>query len=157
MRVPVAVHRVGFSQSHYGGRRWQGKVRRRQRRGRLDPSWCPGSKSPQLVRGEVGRGRGQSRRLAGGGLKGVRAKAGGHRRLTAVCFHVFPTRSESFLPCRAQPERVPPAASGGGCGGPSPGPPGLSPNLRASLPPPPPRPLGAVAAVPEMRPSRGRP
>lgn len=25
MRVPVAVHRVGFSQSHYGGRRWQGR------------------------------------------------------------------------------------------------------------------------------------
>ncbi|XP_055468283.1 translation initiation factor IF-2-like [Psammomys obesus] len=25
VRVPVAVHRVGFSQSHYGGRRWQGR------------------------------------------------------------------------------------------------------------------------------------
>nr|XP_020754561.1 actin cytoskeleton-regulatory complex protein pan1-like [Odocoileus virginianus texanus] len=66
-------------------------------------------------------------------------------------------RSESFLPRRSQPERVPPAASGGGCGGPDPGPPGLSPNLRASLPPPPPRPPGASAAAPEMRPSRGRP
>lgn len=77
MRVPVAVHRVGFSQSHYGGRRWQGKLRRRQQRGRLDRLWRPGSKSPQLVRGEVRRGRGQSRGLAGGGLKGCGLRRAG--------------------------------------------------------------------------------
>lgn len=116
---------------------------------------APNPHSPSLERSaEVVSSRGDWR---GDGLMGVWAEAGGHRRLTAVCFDVFTTRSESFLPRRAQSERVPPAASGGGCGGLSPGPPGLSLNLRASLPPPPPRPPGAAAVVPEMRPSRGRP
>lgn len=65
----MAVHRVGFSQSHYGGWRWQGKLRRRGQ-GKVDPSRRPGSQSPEPVRREVGRGRDQSRGLAGVGWEG---------------------------------------------------------------------------------------
>lgn len=65
MRVPVAVHPVGFSQSHYGGRRWQGKLRRR-RRGKLHLSWRLAFKSPQPDRGEVDRGCSQSWGFGGG-------------------------------------------------------------------------------------------
>ncbi|XP_060019809.1 arp2/3 complex-activating protein rickA-like [Lagenorhynchus albirostris] len=96
--------------------------------------------------------------FGGGPLKGARSRGGAPGRFQSESlWRLALARSESFLPRRAQPEGVPPAASGGGCGGPSPGPPGLSPNLRAGLPPPPPRQPGASAASPEMRPSRGRP
>lgn len=162
VRVPVAVHPVGFSQSHYGGQRWQGKLRRRRRRrwrwrwrqGRQDPTCCPGSGIPSPAQGEVARGRRQRPGAGGGWPKGARAEASGRRSLTAVCFGVSPTRSESFLPRPPPPELAALAASGGGCGGPSPG---LQASPSTSGPASLPHPVVLrELPVPEMRPSRGR-
>lgn len=113
----------------------------------------PGFRSPSLAETRspevVAGGRGW-RGLA----KGLRAAASGHRVLTAVCFGVSPTRSESFLPHPPPPELAALAASGGGSGGPSPG---LQASPCTSGPASLPHPaVLRELPVPEMRPSRGR-
>nr|XP_012318192.1 uncharacterized protein LOC105724298 [Aotus nancymaae] len=64
----------------------------------------------------------------GGPLKGARSRGGVPGRFQSESlWRPALARSESFLPRRAQLELAPSAVIGGGCGGPSPGPPGLSP------------------------------